>query len=448
MCIDRGAQILDEQVRVRSGRDAHVAVPHEPLHTVHVDALAQQLRCERVPQVVEAHLQRQRLRPEQPATHVLRGLAGAVRALHAGGAVTLLAVLVSLLVAAPAATVLPALRDAGARERIAENLLRISLARPLGSVGSGEEQGTRRVLHLVLDPRPQRCGERQDRRSATFRRIAIVRSGDRDGAAVEIDIALCDREKLSLTQPERRAAGEERPPVVRDLFEHARELLRVQCDVDPPGYLTGLRGGHRIFAHPTACAPGPVEDGVQDRAQLVDTAGRRAVALEVRQEVFHIGAAHARQGQRRDRRREHMLAEAALLDLPARLRAPLVEPPTTERAKAAGQVVLNGNQPRGLAQPGAARGVLFELQLGREGLGLRAAFRLCRSLGPAVNAAPAHVPGLAALEDARHDQRSPFRLPAIAGTSPRANAWRSAGTNLTPQPSPFARGSSPRSAAL
>jgi len=38
VCIDRGAQILDEQVRVRSGRDAHVAVPHEPLHTVHVDA--------------------------------------------------------------------------------------------------------------------------------------------------------------------------------------------------------------------------------------------------------------------------------------------------------------------------------------------------------------------------------------------------------------------------
>src|SRR5207245_8758112 len=100
--------------------------------------------------------------PEQPATHMLRGLAGAVRALHAGGAVTLLAVLVSLLVAAPAATVLPALRDAGARERIAENLLRISLARPLGSVGSGEEQGTRRVVDLGLEPTAQRDAEGQD----------------------------------------------------------------------------------------------------------------------------------------------------------------------------------------------------------------------------------------------------------------------------------------------
>src|SRR5439155_8362118 len=127
----------------------------------------------------------------------------------------------------------------------------------------------------------------------------------------------------------------------------ARELLGAQRDVDPPGYLARLRGGDRIFADPTARAPGSVEDGVQDRAQLVDTAGRGALALEVRQEVFQIGAAHARQGQRRDGRREHVLAEAALLDVPAWLRAALIEPPTTKRAKAAGQVVLNRHQPSG-----------------------------------------------------------------------------------------------------
>src|SRR5439155_9617782 len=98
------------------------------------------------------HLERQRLRPKQPPTDVLRRLAGAVRALKASRAVTLLAVVVPLLVAAPAATVLPALRDAGARERIPENLLGIGLARPLRPVGSGEEQGTRCVLHLVFDP--------------------------------------------------------------------------------------------------------------------------------------------------------------------------------------------------------------------------------------------------------------------------------------------------------
>src|SRR5256884_4447771 len=59
-----------------------------------------------------------------------------------------------------------------------------------------------------------------------------------------------------------------------------------------------------------------------------------------------------------------------------------------------------------------------------------------------INSAPAHVPGFAALEDACHDQRSPFHGSAISGTSPRANAWRSACTNLTPPPSPFARRSS------
>ena len=68
------------------------------------------------------------------------------------------------------------------------------LARPLRPIGSGEEPGTWRVLHLVLNPGPQRRGQRQDRRSAAFRRIAIVRTGDRYGATVEIDIALCERE--------------------------------------------------------------------------------------------------------------------------------------------------------------------------------------------------------------------------------------------------------------
>jgi hypothetical protein len=61
---------------------------------------------------MEAHLERQRLRPEQPAANVLCGLAGAVRALQAARAITLLSVLVPLLVAAPAAAVLPALRVA------------------------------------------------------------------------------------------------------------------------------------------------------------------------------------------------------------------------------------------------------------------------------------------------------------------------------------------------
>jgi hypothetical protein len=92
-------------------------------------------------------------------------------------------------------------------------------------------------------------------------------------------IALCEREQLALGGPERRAAGKQRPPVIRDLFEHARELLGAQRDIDPPGYLARLRGGDRILADPTSCAAGPVEDGVQDRAQFVDAAGRGTVAL-------------------------------------------------------------------------------------------------------------------------------------------------------------------------
>jgi hypothetical protein len=57
-------------------------VAHEPLDAVHVDALAQELRRESMSQVVEAHLERQRLRPEEPAAYMLCGLASAVRALQ------------------------------------------------------------------------------------------------------------------------------------------------------------------------------------------------------------------------------------------------------------------------------------------------------------------------------------------------------------------------------
>ena len=71
VCINSGAQILDEQVRIRSGCDSHVAVPHEPLDAMDVDAAAEKLRRERVAQIVEAHTQLQRLGPERAATRLL-----------------------------------------------------------------------------------------------------------------------------------------------------------------------------------------------------------------------------------------------------------------------------------------------------------------------------------------------------------------------------------------
>ena len=78
MLVDRGAQIFDEQVRVRPRRHAHVAVAHEPLYAMDVDALAQQFGGEGVPQIVKAHLERERLRPEPSCSN--RCADGPVRA--------------------------------------------------------------------------------------------------------------------------------------------------------------------------------------------------------------------------------------------------------------------------------------------------------------------------------------------------------------------------------
>ena len=71
MCINCGAKILDEQMRVRSRGDADVAVAHEPLHAVDVDAAAEKLGREGVAEIVEAHAQLQRLRPERATARLL-----------------------------------------------------------------------------------------------------------------------------------------------------------------------------------------------------------------------------------------------------------------------------------------------------------------------------------------------------------------------------------------
>ncbi len=72
MRVDGGARVLDE-VRVRSGRDADVAVAHEPLEAMEVDAATEELGREGVTQVVEARGHLQRLGRERARAAALEG---------------------------------------------------------------------------------------------------------------------------------------------------------------------------------------------------------------------------------------------------------------------------------------------------------------------------------------------------------------------------------------
>src|SRR5215467_11979594 len=87
----------------------------------------------------------------------------------------------ALAVSAPAAAVLPALDDAGARERGTENLLRVRLAGSLRAIRSREEQGARRLLLLALEPGPQRSWNGQHRCCSGLGSLSLVRAthGDR-----------------------------------------------------------------------------------------------------------------------------------------------------------------------------------------------------------------------------------------------------------------------------
>ena len=122
---ERRAQIFHVQVAVDSGRRAHVAVAQEALDAMRVDAGAQQQSRGRVPQIVKAHRARDRFRPQRAAARLREWLAGTVGALEALRTVALLVVGVALVVPAPAADVLVAFDQAGARERSAQDLLRV-----------------------------------------------------------------------------------------------------------------------------------------------------------------------------------------------------------------------------------------------------------------------------------------------------------------------------------
>jgi hypothetical protein len=83
-------------------------VAQQALHAMSVDAGTQQQRRGGVPQIVEAHLARNRFRPERATARLRELLAGSVGALETLRAVALLIVGVALLVTAPAADVLVA----------------------------------------------------------------------------------------------------------------------------------------------------------------------------------------------------------------------------------------------------------------------------------------------------------------------------------------------------
>ena len=94
---------------VCSGGDPHIAVPHQPLDAMSVDALAKQLGSERVPQIVKAHLDMNCRRPEEPPAQLRSRVPSAIRSLDASRTVARQVVAGADCVPAPSAAVLVAI---------------------------------------------------------------------------------------------------------------------------------------------------------------------------------------------------------------------------------------------------------------------------------------------------------------------------------------------------
>jgi hypothetical protein len=139
MRVDCGAQVLDDKVAIRSRGDPYIAVTHEPLDAVRIDALAQQLGSERVPQIVKAHFQVHGLRPEETPAQLRSGVSSAIRALHASRTIACQVVVGADCVPAPSTAVLVAFDDTGPRQGMAQNLLWVCFAIALGAIWCWEE---------------------------------------------------------------------------------------------------------------------------------------------------------------------------------------------------------------------------------------------------------------------------------------------------------------------
>ena len=171
---DRGAEIFDVQVAVDSGRRAHVVVPQQALNAMRVDAGTEKQRCGCVAQIMEAHRPRDRFRSQGAPARLREKFACAIGAFGALRAVALLVVGMALAMAAPAADVVVAFNEAGAREGRAQDLLRVRLGRPLRAVSRGEDERAGRVLDLVLEDGQQRRRDRDQVGVPTLGSVALV----------------------------------------------------------------------------------------------------------------------------------------------------------------------------------------------------------------------------------------------------------------------------------
>jgi len=113
------------------------------------------------------------------------------------------------------------------------------------------------VLELVRDPRAQWLRDRQNRRDAAFRRVALVRARDSDCPTFRINVGLAEREELALTESERRPTSEERSPVLWDVLEHPAELLKFERTPRAPtsGRVEAFLASHRS-PQPRSCLQG------------------------------------------------------------------------------------------------------------------------------------------------------------------------------------------------
>jgi hypothetical protein len=140
---------------------------------------------------------------------------------------------------------------------------------------------------------------------------------------------------------------------------------------------------------------------------------------------------------------DHVLQEASgRAALAARLWTALFQPPGTELGKGAGQL-FGAEFESAPLQPRAT----LELCGHLAGLGFRVRGKYLPLAVP-VGADVHGPPAVSMAFDARHHVLSRQSTRRDPGSSPRAYAIRSAGRNRSPQAIPFARGSTPLSAAL
>ncbi len=199
------------------------------------------------------------------------------------------------------------------------------------ALGVGEDEGSPRLLHRVLEVRAKRGSDGDDGGFPVLGGLVIPAALEPDLPRVQVDVRLAKPSHLALAHARVERRGEHRLDVPLGGLQDGRYLLEPEEVGELPDHLAPWHGHHGVHAdeEPRPRHGGELEHPVELRPHLVVRCGRDGSLVEhfvdgVRRHVAELAAA---------KRRPHVLVQSELQGLGAKAAAMPLPVPVHELAQ-------------------------------------------------------------------------------------------------------------------